>query len=66
MVQGCLKSCLQYNIGTMIKKPMRQGITDDELAALLAKAIQDKPIGHQFNEKTIEEENDLAMSQIGG
>ena len=63
---GCLKSCLQYNIGTMIKKPMREGITDDELAALIARTIQDKPIGHQFNAETIEEENDLTMSQIGG
>lgn len=64
--QGFLKTCLQYNTGSDLKQPMRQGATDEELAQQIARTIQEKPVGHHFLEAGIENENSLGMSQIGG
>lgn len=64
--QGFLKNCLQYNTGSDLKAPLRQGMSDEELKALILDTIRNKPIGHRFLEDHITDENNLGMSQIGG
>lgn len=64
--QGFLKTCLQYNTGNDLKAPMRRGISDEEMKALILDTIEMKPVGHRFLEDHIMNENDLNMSQIGG
>ncbi|MDO5411547.1 MAG: GTP 3',8-cyclase MoaA [Lachnospiraceae bacterium] len=64
--QGFLKTCLQYNIGNDLKKPLRAGASEEELKNLIADTIAAKPIGHRFLESDIADENNLNMSQIGG
>ena len=64
--QGFLKNCLQYNTGSDLKAPLRQGLSDEELKTLIVDTIQNKPVGHRFLEEHITDENNLGMSQIGG
>lgn len=71
--QGYLKTCLQYDIGTDLKTPLRSGATAQELKELVAQAIQQKPQSHQFHAdggcglyaQTVHAEHQM-MSQIGG
>ena len=64
--QGFLKTCLQYNTGEDLKHLLRGDASDEEIKAVIAKAIEGKPIGHRFLEEAIDNENSLNMSQIGG
>lgn len=64
--QGFLKNCLQYNTGSDLKAPLRQGASDEELKMLICDTIKNKPVGHRFLEEHITDENSLGMSQIGG
>lgn len=64
--QGFLKTCLQYNTGSDLKRPMRAGASDEILEELIKKTIRSKPAGHRFLENDIVNENNLNMSQIGG
>lgn len=64
---GFLKTCLQYDTGVRLKEPMQAGCSDEELAALIARAIQEKPVGHEFDKKgLVAGEEVRTMSQIGG
>lgn len=64
---GFLKTCLQYDTGVRLKEPMQAGCSDEELAALIARAIREKPVGHEFDKKgLVEGEEVRTMSQIGG
>lgn len=64
--QGFLKTCLQYNTGNDLKVLLRGGALDEEIKELIARTIDEKPIGHRFLEERISNENSLGMSQIGG
>lgn len=64
---GFLKTCLQYDTGVRLKEPMQAGCSDEELATLIARAIQEKPEGHEFDKKgLVAGEEVRTMSQIGG
>lgn len=64
---GFLKTCLQYDTGVRLKEPMQAGCSDEELAALIARAIREKPVGHEFDKKgLVAGEEVRTMSQIGG
>lgn len=64
--QGFLKTCLQYEKGKSLRELMRDGCSDKELEELITQAIYEKPDGHRFLSGKIENEDILAMSQIGG
>lgn len=64
--EGCLKACLQYQIGVDLREKMRSGCSDDELTAAIRQAIENKPTGHNFNEPQTELDEQRIMSQIGG
>ena len=64
---GFLKTCLQYDTGVRLKEPMQAGCSDEELASLIAQAIREKPVGHEFDKKgLVAGEEVRTMSQIGG
>ena len=72
---GHLKTCLQYEEGEDLRKLLREGISDVELAEVIKKKIMEKPEGHIFksDECTFKDkefrgirENELLMSEIGG
>jgi len=46
--KGFLKSCLCYGDGIDLMAAMRSGATDTELTSLLSKAIEKKPLEHNF------------------
>lgn len=63
--EGILRLCLGYKDGIDLRDYIRSGISDESLKEVIAKAIQDKPQGHQFsNDKCIPIEQ--SMSMIGG
>lgn len=64
--QGYLKTCLQYDIGVDLQKLLREGADDQQLYFAIEKAIYQKPLGHQFTEKTKEHAEERMMAQIGG
>lgn len=65
--EGYLKTCLQYDDGVDLKSILRGGGTDEELKEAIVKAINDKPLCHDFNSyKDYEESDERLMSQIGG
>ena len=65
--EGYLKTCLQYNDGVDLKAILRGGGSDEELKEAIVKAINEKPLCHDFNAyKDHEESDERRMSQIGG
>ena len=58
--EGLLRPCLGSDVGIDLRKPMREGASDEELASLICEGITDKPAGHRF------ETTDSLMSKIGG
>ena len=58
--EGLLRPCLGSDVGIDLRKPMREGASDEELASLIYEGITDKPAGHRF------ETTDSLMSKIGG
>ena len=58
--EGLLRPCLGSDKGVDLRKPMREGASDEELASLICEEITDKPAGHRF------ETTDSLMSKIGG
>ena len=58
--EGLLRPCLGSEMGTDLRKPMRDDASDEELASLICEGITDKPAGHRF------ETTDSLMSKIGG
>ena len=64
--QGYLKTCLQYDIGTDLRKLLRKNADDGTLQRAVEEAILKKPKSHQFT-GTVEEHREMhTMSQIGG
>ncbi|MGN0144743.1 MAG: GTP 3',8-cyclase MoaA [Clostridium sp.] len=66
--EGFLKACLQYDIGTDLKKMIRDGKSDDEILEAIKSTIYNKPESHNFKIIKNEEEKveQRGMSQIGG
>ena len=65
--EGFLKTCLQYDCGAELKPMMAAGCSDEELEAVIVKALQEKPLGHNFGiDASVEGRDRRGMSQIGG
>lgn len=58
--EGLLRPCLGSDVGIDLRKPMREGASDEELARIIRDGIMNKPAGHCF------ETTDSLMSKIGG
>ena len=58
--EGLLRPCLGSDVGIDLRKPMREGASDEELARIIHDGIMYKPAGHCF------ETTDSLMSKIGG
>ncbi len=65
--EGYLKLCLHYSAGIDLRAPLRSGMDDKTLSALMAQTILDKPTRHQFSgngsAQDLEQHN---MNAIGG
>ena len=64
--QGFLKTCLQYETGTDLRKLLREGASQETLKRAVEQAVRDKPQSHRFGEKDTGEVETHMMSQIGG
>ncbi len=63
---GFLKLCLQYDVGTDLKTPIRNGVTGKELEEIIKKTVYKKPQKHSFTKNDIKNKEGKNMSQIGG
>ncbi len=76
--EGFLKLCLYYSDGVDLRSMVRGGASDEEIEAVIAKAIADKPQEHHFSCDVINTVDNMCggqstqleeiknMSQIGG
>jgi cyclic pyranopterin phosphate synthase len=62
---GHLRTCLFSRREWDLKTPLREGATDDELAAELRRAVAHKELKHRINDPGFLPAN-RSMSQIGG
>jgi GTP 3',8-cyclase len=62
---GQLRTCLFSRREWDLKTPMREGASDDELAALVRDAVAHKELKHRINDRGFVRAN-RSMSQIGG
>ena len=60
---GYLKLCLACEDGVSLRDLMRGGISDEELAEVMKRTIERKPLSHHFEERGSGAKN---MNQIGG
>lgn len=64
---GFLKTCLQYDEGENLKTILRNGGDDAALTAAIKKAVEHKPMGHNFGQtEAFAGRESRGMSQIGG
>ena len=61
-IRTCLFSIDEYDLG----KPMRAGATDDDLIAVMRRAVSHKELKHRINEGAAFQRASRSMSQIGG
>ncbi|ABX41854.1 GTP 3',8-cyclase MoaA [Lachnoclostridium phytofermentans] len=73
--KGFLKSCLCYGDGIDLMEALRSGASDEELTSLLSKAIEKKPLEHNFERHThgsnsqVQDQDNMEKSEmfkIGG
>lgn len=64
--EGFLKPCLNYSEGEDLREMMRTGMADTKLAAIIEKAIFNKPECHSFAQDTDIRKDSRKMSEIGG
>lgn len=67
--EGFLKACLQYDIGTDLRRMLRNGSSDSEILEAAKSTIYNKPKSHNFKFIKNEDEKNFevrGMSQIGG
>lgn len=64
--EGYLKACLQYQMGADLKGLMRSGCDDQTLTHEIRQVIWNKPASHHFDGEKMGEDEQKAMSQIGG
>lgn len=65
--EGMLRLCLHSERGVDLKQALKRGAEEKELAAIMKKAVSDKPLSHEFDEaarRLLSEEK--TMVQIGG
>ena len=62
---GKLRTCLFSRRDWDLKRPLREGIGDDELAELIRNAVSHKELKHRINEPGFVRPN-RSMSEIGG
>ena len=66
--EGMLRLCLHSERGINLKQALKSGAEERELAAIMKKAVSDKPWSHEFDEavrrRLLSEEK--TMAQIGG
>ncbi len=63
---GYLKTCLQYDIGTDLKKLLREGAEEEVIRNMIQDTILQKPVSHQFDVQPQEHAEGQMMAQIGG
>jgi cyclic pyranopterin phosphate synthase len=63
---GFLKTCLQHKAGLDLREPLRCGASSQDLAALMRKAVWDKPGGHAFSFGPVPGEDLFFMPSVGG
>ena len=63
---GWLKLCLNYDFGCDLLTPLRDGANDDQLKALILRAIEEKPEAHSFGKSAGGHRDDRNMNMIGG
>ncbi len=64
--EGFLKTCLQYEVGENLFTLLRNNAKDEEIIEKITNAISKKPLGHEFQDKNMQNEQIKGMSQIGG
>ena len=60
--RGSLRLCLSHPDGVDLRRPLRKGATDEELSAIIEKAVLGKPKEHCFSGGTVSD----SMCSIGG
>jgi cyclic pyranopterin phosphate synthase len=63
---GILKTCLQYGGDLNLKELLRMGISEAELERLIEEEVQNKPVGHHFNEEGTDRDETKYLGSIGG
>jgi cyclic pyranopterin phosphate synthase len=63
--RGRLQLCLAYEDGVDLKRPLREGWSDDAISGLILRTVYEKPAGNHFAEDP-EPVYQIAMSGIGG
>ncbi|MBI2942456.1 MAG: GTP 3',8-cyclase MoaA [Chloroflexi bacterium] len=63
---GQIRTCLFSIDETDLRTPLRNGASDEELAAILAMAVGQKELKHKINEGAAFQRASRSMSQIGG
>lgn len=61
---GALQLCLAHKAGADLKTPLRQGASDEELAQIILRAVENKPARHHF--KAGKKVQGRGMFAIGG
>lgn len=64
--EGFLKTCLQYETGTDLKRLLRQNSSETCIRNAIEEAVRKKPQGHQFGKLQNEDTENRMMWQIGG
>ena len=64
--EGWLKLCLYYSEGIDLRKLLRSGASDAELAASIVQALKHKPREHGFGRRDTPAAERHRMNQIGG
>ena len=64
--EGFLKPCLQYEGGTDLRRLLRQGASEQEIAGAIRQAVWEKPACHQFEQPRGEGTEKKNMNRIGG
>lgn len=64
--EGFLKPCLQYEGGTDLRRLLRQGASEQEIAGAIRQTVWEKPACHQFEQPRGEGTEKKNMNRIGG
>jgi GTP 3',8-cyclase len=62
---GKLRTCLMSEVETDLRGPLRDGVSDDALKAIISDAVAHKPLQHHL-EQDGDEETRRPFSQVGG
>ena len=62
---GKLRTCLMSEVETDLRGPLRSGVSDDALRAIIAEAVAHKPLQHHL-EQDADQQPRRPFSQVGG